>query len=98
MNAPPAPVRLGFLGAGLIARYHAGSLRAAGCLGSGRSGPAPGGAPAAVLTGVFDPDGERAEQFAHAHGTIVRRSLEIAASIDVFTNTNIAVEVLPCAT
>jgi ATP-dependent HslUV protease subunit HslV len=30
--------------------------------------------------------------------TIVRRSLEIAASIDVFTNTNIVVEVLPCAT
>ncbi|MGD9749852.1 MAG: Gfo/Idh/MocA family protein [Acidimicrobiia bacterium] len=72
----PGSVRLGFLGAGLIARYHAGSLRAAGCLGSGGSGPAPGGAPAAVLTGVFDPDGERAEQFAHAHGTIVRRSEE----------------------
>jgi ATP-dependent HslUV protease subunit HslV len=30
--------------------------------------------------------------------TIVRRSLEIAAGIDVFTNTNIVVEVLPCAT
>jgi ATP-dependent HslUV protease subunit HslV len=29
---------------------------------------------------------------------IVRQSLEIAASIDVFTNTNIVVEVLPCAT
>ncbi|MEZ5262430.1 MAG: Gfo/Idh/MocA family oxidoreductase [Acidimicrobiales bacterium] len=72
----PGSVRLGFLGAGLIARYHAGSLRAAGCLGSGGSGPAPGGAPAAVLAGVFDPDGERAEQFAHAHGTIVRRSEE----------------------
>ncbi len=30
--------------------------------------------------------------------TIVRRSLEIAAGIDVFTNTHIVVEVLPCAT
>jgi ATP-dependent HslUV protease, peptidase subunit HslV len=30
--------------------------------------------------------------------TIVRRSLEIASGIDVFTNTNIVVEVLPCAT
>jgi ATP-dependent HslUV protease subunit HslV len=30
--------------------------------------------------------------------TIVRKSLEIAAGIDVFTNTNIVVEVLPCAT
>lgn len=29
---------------------------------------------------------------------IVRRSLEIAADIDVFTNTNITVEVLPCTT
>ena len=29
---------------------------------------------------------------------IVRSSLEIAAGIDVFTNTNIAIEVLPCAT
>lgn len=31
-------------------------------------------------------------------GTIVRRSLEIAAGIDVYTNTNIVVEELPCAT
>jgi ATP-dependent HslUV protease subunit HslV len=30
--------------------------------------------------------------------SIVRRSLEIAAGIDVFTNTNIVCEVLPCAT
>ncbi len=30
--------------------------------------------------------------------TIVRRSLEIAASIDVYTNSNIVVEALPCAT
>jgi ATP-dependent HslUV protease, peptidase subunit HslV len=30
--------------------------------------------------------------------TIVRRSLEIAAGIDVYTNTQIVVEVLPCAT
>ena len=30
--------------------------------------------------------------------TIVRRSLEIAAGIDVFTNDNIVVEVMPCAT
>jgi ATP-dependent HslUV protease subunit HslV len=30
--------------------------------------------------------------------TIVRRSLQIAAGIDVFTNENIVVEVMPCAT
>jgi ATP-dependent HslUV protease, peptidase subunit HslV len=30
--------------------------------------------------------------------TIVRKSLEIAAGIDVYTNTNIIVEALPCAT
>lgn len=30
--------------------------------------------------------------------SIVRRSLEIAAGIDIYTNTNIMVEVLPCAT
>ncbi len=30
--------------------------------------------------------------------TIVRRSLEIAAEIDVYTNSNIVVEELPCAT
>ena len=30
--------------------------------------------------------------------TIVRRGLEIAAAIDVFTNANIAVEEMPCAT
>ncbi len=30
--------------------------------------------------------------------SIVRRSLEIASSIDVYTNSNIVVEVLPCAT
>ena len=30
--------------------------------------------------------------------TIVRRSLEIAAGIDIYTNTNIVVEELPCAT
>jgi len=38
-----------------------------------------------------------------AHGDlsaseIVRRSLEIAADIDIYTNTNIVVEELPCAT
>jgi ATP-dependent HslUV protease, peptidase subunit HslV len=30
--------------------------------------------------------------------TIVRRSLQIAAGLDVFTNDNIVVEVMPCAT
>ena len=30
--------------------------------------------------------------------TIVRRSLEIAAGIDVFTNDKIVVEAMPCAT
>jgi predicted dehydrogenase len=52
-----APVRIGFLGAGLIATYHSKSLK--------RSG-----APVA-RAGVFDPDLERAEAFAAASGHTV---------------------------
>jgi len=49
-----APVRIGFLGAGLIATYHSKSLKGSG-------------APV-VRTGVYDPDTERAEAFAAASG------------------------------
>ena len=49
-----ASVRVGFLGAGLIATYHSKSLR--------RSG-----APV-MRAGVFDPDRDRAEEFARASG------------------------------
>lgn len=55
-------VRVGFLGAGLIARYHAGSLAAAGV-------PCEWG-------GVYDPDAERAHGFARVHDVTVRRSAE----------------------
>ncbi len=49
-----APVRIGFLGAGLIATYHSKSLHGSG-------------APV-VRAGVYDPDRERAEAFAAASG------------------------------
>jgi predicted dehydrogenase len=47
-------VRVGFLGAGLIATHHSRSLRASGA--------------DATWAGVFDPDRERAERFAAASG------------------------------
>jgi predicted dehydrogenase len=50
-------VRVGFLGAGLIATYHSKSLHVSGA--------------DVVWTGVYDPDEERARQFAMAAGTSV---------------------------
>ena len=50
-------VRVGFLGAGLIATYHSKMLRHSG--------------EDVVWTGVFDPDGERASRFAAATGARV---------------------------
>ena len=47
-------LRIGFLGAGLIATYHSKSLRRC--------------APSIQRAGVFDPDHERAAQFAAASG------------------------------
>ena len=62
-------VRIGFLGAGLIATYHSKSLR--------RSG-----APV-VRAGVFDPDRDRAEAFAHASGhTLCASEAEVLDSCD----------------
>ncbi len=55
-----ASVRVGFLGAGLIATYHSKSLRHSG-------------APV-VRAGVFDPDRERSEAFAQASGHSVCES------------------------
>lgn len=55
------PLRIGFLGAGLIATYHSKSLR--------RSGAE--SALGAVRAGVFDPDGARARTFAAASGHVV---------------------------
>lgn len=52
--SPQAPVRVGFLGAGLIATYHSKSLRGSGAR--------------VVRAGVYDPDRERAEAFAAASG------------------------------
>ena len=49
-----APVRVGFLGAGLIATYHSKSLKRSGA--------------AVVRAGVYDPDTERAAAFAAASG------------------------------
>ncbi|MDO8362546.1 MAG: Gfo/Idh/MocA family oxidoreductase [Actinomycetota bacterium] len=57
MTNPAATVRIGFLGAGLIATYHSKSLRHSG-------------APV-VRAGVFDPDTERAAAFAAASGHTV---------------------------
>jgi predicted dehydrogenase len=54
------PLRLGFLGAGLIATYHSKSLRRSGI----EIEPA----------GVFDPDDDRARAFSAASGHPVRRS------------------------
>ncbi len=49
--------RVGFFGAGLIATYHSKSLHVSGA--------------DVTWTGVYDPDPERAEQFAHAAGATV---------------------------
>ena len=57
-----SPVRVGFLGAGLIATYHSKSLRHSG-------------APV-VRTGVYDPDTQRATAFAAASGHTVCGSVE----------------------
>jgi predicted dehydrogenase len=51
------PVRVGFLGAGLIATYHSKSLRRSGAR--------------VTRTGVYDPDPERAARFAEASGHTV---------------------------
>jgi predicted dehydrogenase len=63
------PVRLGFLGAGLIATAHAMSLSRAGV--------------PFRWAGVFDPDAERAERFATSHGaTVCRSEDEVLAGCD----------------
>src|SRR3954454_11757073 len=56
-------VRVGFLGAGLIATYHSKSLHV------GRAD--------VTWAGVFDPDPDRAEQFAAASGATVCASEEV---------------------
>lgn len=61
-----APLRIGFLGAGLIATYHSKSLR--------RSGAEQ--ACGVVRAGVYDPDTDRAEAFAAASGHRVAASEE----------------------
>ena len=59
-----APLRIGFLGAGLIAQYHSKSIRRAAL-------------PFAIeRAGVFDPDTSRATSFASASGHTVMRSPE----------------------
>jgi len=60
------PLRIGFLGAGLIATYHSKSLRR-----SGIEAPPTSGWPGTVRAGVYDPDGERASAFAAASGHTV---------------------------
>lgn len=63
------PVRVGFLGAGLIATYHSKSLRRSGAH--------------VERAGVYDPDLERAEAFAAASGhTVMRSEAEVVASCD----------------
>ena len=60
-GGPTEPVKVGFLGGGLIARYHARSLsEVAG----------------AEMAGCFDIDGERAVAFTDAHGGEVRATAD----------------------
>lgn len=62
-------VRVGFLGAGLIARYHSGSLAASGA--------------DYQVTGVYDPDTERRHRFARDTGAAPCRSEdEVLAGCD----------------
>ena len=62
-------LRIGFLGAGLIATYHSKSLRRS-------SAPV-------YRAGVYDPDLQRAEAFAHASGhTPMRSEDEVLDSCD----------------
>ena len=68
-TSPPPRVRVGFLGAGFIARYHASMLA--------------GIADRAPITAVHDVDPERAAEFAARHGAIVAASIdEVLASVD----------------
>lgn len=67
MTTPP--VRVGFLGAGLIATYHSKSLRRSGV--------------EVVRAGVYDPDIERATEFAAASGhTVVGSEEEVLDGCD----------------
>jgi predicted dehydrogenase len=59
---PAVTVRVGFLGAGFIATYHAWMLATSGA--------------AASMAGVFDPDRDRAERFSRDHGARVHPSVE----------------------
>jgi predicted dehydrogenase len=56
------PLRIGFLGAGLIATYHSKSLKRSGAR--------------VVRAGVFDPDSQRAAAFAAASGHTVSASVD----------------------
>lgn len=69
MSSTTTPVRVGFLGAGLIATFHSKMLRASGV--------------EHVRAGVFDPDRSRAEAFVErAGGTVVDSEDEVIASCD----------------
>src|SRR5207237_9722127 len=61
-NKSAMTVRVGFLGAGLIATYHSKSLHVSGA--------------DVAWAGVFDPDSARAEDFAKASGATVSASEE----------------------
>ena len=68
-----APVRVGFLGAGLIATYHSKSLRRSGA--------------AVSRAGVYDPHAERAAAFAAASGHTVYPSEDaVIADCDAATS------------
>jgi predicted dehydrogenase len=60
VTTSPGPVRVGFLGAGLIATFHSKMLRHAGDL--------------VVRAGVYDPIPDRADAFARASGHVACRS------------------------
>ncbi len=82
------PLRIGFLGAGLIATYHSKSLKHSGA--------------DVVRAGVFDPDTERATAFAAASGHTVCASvdevLDGCDAVYICTWTNSHPELLRAAT
>jgi myo-inositol 2-dehydrogenase / D-chiro-inositol 1-dehydrogenase len=70
LRSPPVTLRVGFLGAGLIATYHSKSLHVSGA--------------DVTWAGVYDPDPERASQFAMASGaTAYGSEEEVLDSCDV---------------
>ncbi len=92
-NDQRTPLRIGFLGAGLIAAYHSKSLRRSGVETAGVQAAGVDAAGADVIrAGVYDLDGARAEAFAAASGHTVCASedevLDTCDAVYICTWTN----------